>query len=248
MANRVTFANVPTFFDLPQEDVIFSHIFSHLSLPQLFQCRRVCRLFKETCDSYFAFMRTLDCSQIASRLTSEAFIHVTATNSFLQELNLKNCKGWLCEPVLVDLLKRNPRLNRLDLTACSSLTNLILFCLSEHNSALKKLVLCECRWVSSNAVVQLSLHCNLLQYVDLTGCWEVSDPCVGSLASCCSELKTLLLNDCYSVSDDSVRIVARSCPNLSHLGLRGCWRVSNSAVYLGWRILSEPHLSGSQGL
>ena len=222
----------PNFFDLPWEDVIFSHIFPRLSILELFRCRGVCRFFREVCDSFFARQRTLNCDEVASRLTPDAFALITRTNSCMQELILNGCKGWLCEVVLVDVLKRNARLSGLDLTACSSLTNWTLFSLAKFNPDLKELTLRECRWVSSNAVIQLSLCCNGLRYVDLTGCWEVSDACVASVASCCSDVHTVLLNDCYSVSDDSVRIIARSCPKLCHLGLRGCWRVSNSAVAL----------------
>lgn len=220
----------PNFLTLPWEDVIFLHVFPHLTIPQLFKCRRVCKFFREACDSYFAWQKTLDCSRVCSRLTASAFSLITTANSSLQVLILKNCKSWLDETVLVQILKRNNRLCELDLTACSGLTNLSLFTLAEFNRTIKVIKLRECRWVSSDAITQVSLCCGGLLHVDLTGCWEVTDSCVSSLASCCAGLKTLLLNDCYSVSDDSVRIIANSCPRLSHLGLRGCWRVSNSAV------------------
>ncbi|XP_068706410.1 F-box/LRR-repeat protein 15-like [Montipora capricornis] len=220
----------PKFLSLPWEDVIFLHIFPHFTIPQLFNCRKVCKSFREACDSYFAWQKTLDCSQVSSRLTAKAFSLITQANSSLQVLVLKNCKSWLDEAVLVEILRRSTRLCELDLTACSSLTNLTLFTVAEFNLALKVLKLRECRWVSSDAIIQVSLCCTGLQRVDLTGCWEVTDSCVSSLASCCTGLDTLLLNDCYSVSDNSIRTVASSCPKLFHLGLKGCWRVSNSAV------------------
>lgn len=222
----------PNFFSLPWEDVVFLHIFPHFTIPQLFQFRRVCRFCRDACDSYFAWQRSLDCCQVSSRLTSNAFTLITKSNSCLRLLKLKNCKNWLSDTVLVEILKRNPRLYELDLTGCSCLTNATLFTLAEFNPGLKVLKLRECRWVSSDAITQVSLCCNGLQHVDLTGCWEVMDSCVSSLASCCNGLQTLLLNDCYGVSDNSIRIIANSCPKLTHLGLRGCWRVSNSAVKL----------------
>ena len=222
----------PNVFSLPWEDVVFLHIFPHFTIPQLFKFRRVCRFCRDACDSYFAWQRTLDCSRVSSRLTSSAFTLMTKSNSCLRTLVLKNCKSWLCDDVLVEILKRNTRLYELDLTACSSLTNLTLFTLADFNPGLKVLKLRECRWVSSDAITQLSLCCNGLQYIDLAGCWDVSDSCVSSLASCCNELQIVVLNDCYAVSDNCIRIVANSCPHLTHLGLRGCWRVSNSAVKL----------------
>lgn len=230
MADRQVIS--PNIFNLPWEDVVFPHIFPCFTIPQLFQLRKVCIFFREACDSYFSWQRTLDCSRISSRLTSNAFMLMTKSNSCLRTLVLKNCKSWLSDDVLVELLKRNTRLCELDLTACSSLTNLALFTLAEFNPDLKVLKLRECRWVSSDAITQLSLCCNSLQIIDLTGCWDVADSCVSSLASCCNGLQTVLLNDCYGISDNCVRIIANSCPQLKHLGLRGCWRVSNSAVKL----------------
>lgn len=220
----------PNFFNLPWEDVVFLHIFPQFTIPQLFKLRRVSRFCREACDSYFAWQRALDCSQVSSRLTARALTLITKANSSLRLLVLKNCKSWLCDTVLVDILKRNTRLHELDLTACSGVSNLALFTLAEFNPSLKVLKLRECRWVSSDAVTQVSLCCTSLEHVDLTGCWEVMDACVSSLASCCNGLKTLLLNDCYGVSDNCIRIIANYCPKLSHLGIRGCWRVSNSAV------------------
>lgn len=222
----------PNFFNLPWEDVVFLHIFPHFTIPQLFKFRRVCRFFREACDSYFAWQRSLDCSLVSSRLTVSALTLITTANSSLRLLILKNCKSWLCDNVLVEILKRNSRLHVLDLTACSGVSNLALYTLAEFNPGLRVLKLRECRWVSSDAITQVSLCCTGLEHVDLTGCWEVMDACVSSLASCCSGLKTLLLNDCYGISDNGIRIIANSCPKLTHLGIRGCWRVSNSAVKL----------------
>lgn len=222
----------PNFFSLPWEDVVFLHIFPHFTIPQLFKFRKVCKFCQDACDSYFAWQRVLDCSQVSSRLTSSALTLITKSNFSLRLLILKNCKSWLCDTVLVEILKRNTRLCELDLTACSGLTNLALFTLAECNRGLRILKLRECRWVSSDAITEVSLCCNGLEHVDLTGCWEVTDSCVSSLASCCNGLRTLVLNDCYGVSDSCIRVVAKSCPKLSHLGMRGCWRVSNSAVKL----------------
>ena len=219
------------FASLPWEDVVFLHIFPHFTIPELFNFRKVCQFCRDACDSYFASQRVLDCSQVSSRLTSGALMLMTKSNFSLRRLRLKNCKSWLCDTVLVEILKRNTRLCELDLTACSGLTNLALFAVALYcNRGLKVFKLRECHWVSCVSITQISLSCSSLEHVDLTGCSDIIDSCVSSLASCCSGLKTLVLDNCCLVSDDCIRVIAKSCPKLSHLGIRGCRRVSNSAV------------------
>ena len=221
-----------SFFDLPWEDVVFVHILPHLSLRQLFQCRRVCKVLKEITDTYFKICRKLDCSEVSCRLTGPAFDLMTKASTHLQCLRLAYCKNWLDQDALRNILKQNPRLQELDLTGCSSLTNLTLFTLTESCRSLKELRLRECRWVSSDAVTQLSLCCTDLEVVDLGGCWEVVDACVASLVSCCTKLKFLSVNDCYSVSDQSISLIAKCCSGLQHLGVKSCWRVTNSSIVL----------------
>ncbi|XP_001626109.3 F-box/LRR-repeat protein 15 [Nematostella vectensis] len=217
------------FFDLPWEDVVFSHILSHLKLSQVFLLRRVCRTFHEMCSVYFKTSSSLDFSG-ETRLTSEALRIITRENISLQKLVLKNCKNPLKEDALKDILQRNPRLIVLDLSGCSTLTNLTSFTIAEFCPLLKEIRLSECRWVSPDGIIQVSLCCKDLEIVDLTGCWEITDHSVCSLASFCNKLKVILLNGCYSISDDSVRAIGRLCPSLTDLGLCGCWRVSNPAI------------------
>ena len=221
-----------TFFHLPREDVVFQHVFSRLDIVQLFQCRRVCKLFKEICEAYFRAWKVLDCASVASRMTEQSFELITRDSTKLQQIILKYCKSWLRESSFVEILKRNDRVQKLDLTGCSSLTNVSLFSLASFCLSLKELWLRECRWVSVEALSQLAMNCNKLEFIDLTGCWQVTDNCVCLLATFCENLRYITLNDCYSISNCSVEVIAKSCPRLVHIGIRGCWRVTNSAVSL----------------
>lgn len=221
-----------TIFSLPQEDVIFQQIFSRLSIIQLFLCRRVNRLFKELCDAYFRVWKSVDFAPVANRMTESAFEMITQESTNLQEILVKHCKSWLRESTFVGILQRNHRLKKLDVTGCSSLTNVTLSSLAKFCCSLKELSLRECRWVSAEALVQLAMACNQLEFIDLTGCWQVNDKCVCFCVSSCTGLKEIVLNDCYSISNLSVEAIAKSCPGLLHIGIRGCWRVTNSAVSL----------------
>ncbi|XP_031563603.1 F-box/LRR-repeat protein 15-like [Actinia tenebrosa] len=218
------------FFDLPWEDIIFPHIFNTLSLTQISSCRRVCKTFKDLCDSFFKTCKVLDCFEAKDRLTSKAFDFITLENTSLQRLILKDCKNFVREESLIKVLKRNSKLISLYLSGLSCLTNLILFTIGEHCKNLRAISLSECRWVSSDGVVNLSLCCTDLEFIDLTGCWEVTDYCITSLASFCNKLDYISLNGCYSISDNGLRAISRSCPKLVFLGLKGCWRITDDAI------------------
>jgi F-box/leucine-rich repeat protein 15 len=228
--DSTSFGSSIVFFDLPWEDIVFSHIFNTMSLSQISLCRRVCKTFKDICDNYFKTCRVLNCSEAKDRLTPEAFDFITRGNTSLQRLILNNCRNSVSEGVLVKILKENPNITHLDLSGLSSLTNLTLFTIAEHCKMLKVIRLSECRWVSSDGIVNLSLCCADLEHIDLTGCWEVTDYCITSLSSFCNKIKYISLNGCYSISDNCLRSISRSCPQLTFLGLKGCWRVSDDAV------------------
>ena len=232
MADAEVLLPMLTFFDLPHEDVIFVRILLLLSLQDLFLCRRVCRSFKEVVDSYFKVCRKIDCSGVANRLTRKAFVLMTRYNTNLQGLNVAYCKRWLDQDALIRVLGESSRLQMLDLTGCSTLSNQVLFTLTAACRSIRSLYLRECRWVSCEAITQISHCCTELEIIDLGGCWEVVDLCVISLVSFCSKLRVLTLNDCYSLTDDSVVFIARNCSRLQHLGLKSCWRVTNSSINL----------------
>lgn len=234
MADRKTLSGVD-FLDLPWEDVVFSHIFKYLKISQIFNCRRVSKTFKKLCQNYFDSCRILNCSELGSRgktvlVPAKAFKLMVQNNTSLQQLTLKGCKDTVNDGIIVDVLRRSPRLLSLDLSGLLHLTNLVLFVIAENCQNLKKISLAGCRWVSTDGIIRLSLCCTSLEYIDISGCWEITDYCVTSLASFCNNLKFISVSGCYGITDNGLRAISRSCPFLMHLGVSGCWRVSDDAI------------------
>ena len=56
---------------LPQEDVLFPHVFSNLSVPSLFLLRGTCRALREAVDIYWGRLRCLDLAG-NNKITREA--------------------------------------------------------------------------------------------------------------------------------------------------------------------------------
>lgn len=236
MADETT-SSVTVFFDLPWEDIVFSHIFKYLEISQIFSCRRVSKTFKKMCQCYFDSCRSLNCSEKASSKTKrnslmppEAFKTIVQNNNSLQHLILKDCKDTVNQDSLIKILKRSPRLLTLDISGILNSTNLVLFVVGEHCRSLKKISLSGCRWVDTDGIVNLSMCCPELEYIDLSGCWEITDYCVTSLASFSSHLQHIALNGCYGITNNGLRSISRSCQCLKHLGVTSCWRITDVAI------------------
>ena len=222
-------ADEVTLFDLPREDITFCFILPRLSLKQLFRCRQTCHAFKELCDGYFRCCTSLDCSTVSKRLTTAAFEFMTRENTHLRCLVLRNCTHWLHEYIVVDVLRENRQLKKLDLSGCPKLTNVTLFKLTQYCPNLIELHLKECIWVSPDACLKISLSCKDIEYLDLSDCPRVDDECVCILSVNLKKLGTLLLNGCLKVSDVCSAVIAMKGKKLRHLGLKDCPNITETA-------------------
>ena len=82
------------------------------------------------------------------------------------------------------VIKRNSKLEEVDFSACSTISNRSVHVLAVIVSArLTRLVLRDCHWLSADAVINISLKCVRLRHVDLAGCWDVADDAVVTLVS-----------------------------------------------------------------
>ena len=130
------------------------------------------------------------------------------------------------------VIKRNSKLEEVDFSACSTISNKSLHVLAVIVSArLTRLVLRDCHWLSADAVINISLKCVRLRHVDLAGCWDVADDAVVTLVlRTGAHLETLSLSKIYGITDASGVEIARQCRRLKTLDLLGCWRVSDRTV------------------
>ncbi|KAK3089965.1 hypothetical protein FSP39_008052, partial [Pinctada imbricata] len=221
-----------TFLDLPWEDVIFRYILPCLPLQTQFQLRRVSLGFRDLMTAYFSTAKSVNITRIALRMTAGAFEILTQHNNSLQNIVLRNAKDWLTDKILNSVLSRNPKLVKLDLTNCSSVSNTCLQILASKCPNMRDISLRECHWVSREGVTVIALHCRDLQCLDLTGCWEVDDEAVMMVALSCKKLRFLSLAKIYGMTDNALSVVAREATSLVHLNIQGCWRLSDDSMHI----------------
>ncbi|XP_052262055.1 F-box/LRR-repeat protein 15-like [Dreissena polymorpha] len=230
-----THVSAVTLFDLPVEDVIFQHIFPLLPIQTLFHARCVCRQFQQIVQYFFTVARTLNIARIGGKVTERAFHILTDESSNLVNVNLRNAKDWLQDSLLMPVLKNNQRIESLDLTNCTSLSNTSLQVLVTHCVGLKSLVLRDCVWLDPDGVTVIGLYSNQLEKIDMSGCWNVNDEALVVLVKGCPRLLSIELMKIYGLTDTSMSILCQSCPKLVHLNVQGCWRITDDSI----RFLAE---------
>ncbi|XP_062594412.1 F-box/LRR-repeat protein 15-like [Saccostrea cucullata] len=222
--------NELTFLDIPWEDVVFKYIMPCLPLQTKFQMRRVSKQWLEMVTLYFSVNKTVNTCRIANKMTVGALSIMTRNNSSLQDLVLRNSKDWLTDPVLMPVLKQNPKLQRLDISNCSFVTNSSLQVLGVNCQNVRVVSLSECHWVSVDGLTVLAMQCVNLESLDLTGCWGVNDEAITLLAVRCKKLQYLSMAKIYGLTDYAMAILAREAISLRHLNIRGCWRLSDDSI------------------
>lgn len=173
--------------DLPWHDVVFRHILPCLTLQNQVQLRNVSKRFREMLTEFFRTNNILDLSRCAGKMNKEAFNIISKDNFLLQTLVLRNAKGWLRDDMLQEILIRNTRLRKLDLTNCSSVSNTSLQVLALNCPDLHTLILYDCHWTSVEGMTAVALNCRGLEHVDITGCWCINDDVIILLALHCKK-------------------------------------------------------------
>lgn len=224
-----------TLFDIPWDDVLFQYILPLLPVQTLFQLRRVCKTSLHMIKEYFSQTKAINIARIGGKVTANAFHILTDENTNLVHLNLRNSKAWLTDDLLIPVLKCNPRLQSLDLTNCTSVSNVVLQCVAVSCLGLKKLILRDCVWLSPEGVTVIGLYCKDLDTVDFTGCWNVNDESLSVLVSSCPQLKSIQLAKIYGLTDNSMIVLAKHSSQLYHLNIQGCWRITDDSI----RFLAE---------
>ena len=120
-------------------------------------------------------------------MTEGAFKILTQDRCNLQTLNLRNAKDWLSDQIFMPLLRNNRRLQLLDLTNVTSLSNSSIQVLAVNCLDLRTLILRECHWLSAEGLTVIALNCRELQSLDITGCWNVNDEAITVLVMSCKK-------------------------------------------------------------
>lgn len=175
------------FTDLPWEDIIFRYILPCLPLTCQFKLRSVSREFNELIRAYFQSCRTCNICRVVTQITPQAFKILTEDNTSLTSLVLRNGQNWLTDALLIPVLSNNSKLQKVDLTHCSSVSNICLQKISTSCFQLTSLSLRECHWVSESGMTVVLLNCPKLSQLDLTGCWLLNDDVIILIAQICKK-------------------------------------------------------------
>lgn len=168
--------------DLPWEDIIFRYILPGLPLTTQFKLRLVSKDYRQLISAYFRTCRTCNICREVNHISSKAFVILTENNTSLTTLVLRNAKNWLTDGLLLPVLENCPKLLKIDLTNCSSISNSCLQTISTNCSHVTSLMLRECHWVSEAGITNVLLNCPDISHLDLTGCWQLNDDVVHLIA------------------------------------------------------------------
>ena len=172
---------------MPWQDILYRHVFSYLSMRELFVLRAAGPLGYQCIQEYFTCCQCVDVTRLGAKFNQNTFHIITCNNCSLRRLVLRNANNWLSDKVLVPVLAANRKLVSLDLTNCTSITHAAMETVAISCKCLEELLLRDCHWLSPESVVLLATNCTLLQHVDMTGCWEVNDDALVVLVMYCSQ-------------------------------------------------------------
>ena len=172
---------------IPWEDVLYRHVFSYLSMNDLFMLRATGKLGHQCVQDYFTCCPCVNVTRLGPKFNEKTFHIITSDNCSLRRLVLRNAKNWLTDKVLVPVLGANQKLVSLDLTNCTSVTNASMQKAAISCGALEELRLRDCHWLSPESVVVVAMNCTQLRHVDITGCWEINDDALIVLVMYCAQ-------------------------------------------------------------
>lgn len=222
-------------FDLPWEDVLCRYILPYLTLSDLFKLRHACIAARDLTSFYFKKLIHVDLTHCNGRLSAEAFNAITCDNELIQKLVLLNCKDWLTDNTLANVLERCSMLKHVNVAACSRLTNATVQRLADYCQNLQCVILRNCHWLTEPSLMVLVMNCRSIRHLDLESCWDITDLAVHTVVTTCKSLEFLSLCKIYGITDASLRAIAMSGIPLNELNICGCWRVTDDSA----RLLAE---------
>lgn len=220
--------------ELPAEDVVFTHIFTWLSVQDLYNLLKVSRFHCHLMTDYFKTCTHYDFSNIKDKPIPPEDIFTTTTrdNHLIQTLSIPNARHWMTDQLLISVIERCPHLRELDVSRCSQLSNKSLKSLSSSCSSLTHISLSGCHWVDKESLLEVVRNNPLLEHLDVSSCWALDDATLMEAVLLCPRLKHVDVSQIYSITDAFLEAVAHNCHAITTLGLKGCWRITNTGVRL----------------
>lgn len=173
--------------DLPHEDILYQHVFRRLPLSSLFLLRASSTTLYHCVSDYFHQSQKLDLTHVPPKFGVSAFNIISKEMYNLRTMYVRNSKGWLTPSILTPVISGNPRLEKIDITNCTSLDNNIITKLVSCTS-LEELNFRDCHWLHPDSLTQLlwlrGVHVTRL---DVGGCWELNNTTLFTIGNSCKK-------------------------------------------------------------
>ena len=133
-------------FDCVPLEVIVEGIFPYVHPVELWQCRRVCKAWRQWVALYFKTVRWLDFSDSFSEyfLTAEGFRLIVRSLRYLRGIKLGWCFHCPTESSLISLTKSCRRLEVLSVPYCREVTDLVLEAIGDNCPRIRELNFNRC--------------------------------------------------------------------------------------------------------
>ncbi|XP_058501173.1 uncharacterized protein fbxl9 [Solea solea] len=151
------------------------------------------------------------------QLKQQAGASLLALNR-LQELDLSACSK-LTDSSITQVV-RHPDLHRLSLSMLPEITDDSLVLVACHCRSITSLNLSHCPHISDHGVTQAAPHLRRLQHLNLSCCNKITDRSLFYLVQHCKRLRTLDISKCKNISMTAVDLLQSQLPFLENVYCR----------------------------
>lgn len=118
----------------------------------------------------------------------------------------------------------------LDITGCTSLTDVALYSIGGSCRKLSVLRLRMCMMFSTKALETFATASTGITNIDFTGCQELEMQTLEGFLARCSKITHLNLASCSKLEDPALVVLEQRAPNLEVLNLAGCSAMTCSGL------------------
>ena len=176
------------------------------------------------------YLRSIDLSN-CRKITDRGIQNLLANCPNMMDIFLSYCKA-LTDSIMSNMSSCSPNIRRLNLQRCLGITDhgYTLFAASRHFK-LQELNLSDCSFLTDVAVNYLASSCPNLRILNLSFCCALTDQVWPELVRGCKRLQILDVSFCGSaVSDDALTQLSQNLVELERLSIRGCVRVTDVGI------------------
>lgn len=231
-------SNAATLLDVPWEDVVYSEIFSHLSLADLFSLHETSPQYAELVDLYLSRFTEIDisaCGSFENLGLMVTFISYIRNNIFkfflfqilagscrnIHKVNLTKC-DWIEKKPLTEFLTNNPDIVDFNLSKIGFNINKYLHLILGTCRRIERINLSGCRHLTSGALETLIYTQGYILSLNLSRCVLISEKTLKKLLIKFYNIRNLSLVGIPSVNQEVLKTIKVHCDKLEFLNVDEC--------------------------